>query len=122
MSAYRIRVYTGNLSPLEFAGSDANMYITLYGDNGSSDELSLDNAGNNFEQGAVDVFTVYAEELGDLKRVRIRHDNSLPLGGWYLERIEIRNEDTDGEWTFPCNRWLARDEDDGEIERVLDRA
>jgi hypothetical protein len=62
------------------------------------------------------------DELGDLKRVRIRHDNSLPLSGWYLERVEIRNEDTDAEWTFPCNRWLARDEDDGEIERVLDRA
>lgn len=122
MATYRVEVHTGNLNPLQGAGTDANVYITLYGTKGSSDELMLDNAANNFENGAVDLFALHLDELGDLRRVRIRHDNTLPLAGWYLDRVRIRNEDTDHEWVFPCNRWLARDEDDGEIERMLDAA
>jgi lipoxygenase homology domain-containing protein 1 len=122
MVTYRVNVYTGNLSPLAGAGTDANVYITMYGDKGSSDELSLDNASNNFEQGQVDTFSLQLEDLGDLHQVRIRHDNRFAFPGWYLDRIFIRNEDTDQEWNFPCNRWLARDEDDGEIDRVLDAA
>jgi hypothetical protein len=122
MSVYRVNVYTGNLSPLAGAGTDANVYITLYGDKASSDELSLDNAGNNFEQGAVDTFALYLGELGNIESIKVRHDNKFPFPGWYLDRVSIRNEDTDQEWTFPCNRWLARDEDDGEIERMLDAA
>ncbi|ELP62149.1 PLAT/LH2 domain-containing protein [Streptomyces turgidiscabies] len=122
MAIYRVNVHTGNLSPLAGAGTDANVYITLYGDKDGSDELNLDNAGNNFEQGAVDTFALHLADLGDLQRVRVRHDNKFPFPGWYLDRIFIRNEDTNQEWTFPCNRWLAQDEDDGEIERILDRA
>jgi PLAT/LH2 domain len=122
MPTYRVVVYTGNLSPGAFAGTDANVYITLYGSRRSSDELMLDNAANNFEQGAVDTFALHLAELGDLRKVKIRHDNSGLGPGWFLDRVEIRNEDTDDEWTFPCSRWLARDEDDGEIERELDAA
>jgi len=92
------------------------------GDQGSSDELMLRNAGNHFEQGAVDTFAPYLKDLGDLQRVRVRHDDKFPFPGWYLDRIFILNEDSDQDWTFLCNRWLAQDEDDGEIERVLDAA
>lgn len=121
MPTYRVTVHTGNLGVGGFAGTDANVYITLYGAD-SSDELMLDNAENNFESGKVDVFALHLKELGDLKQIRIRHDNKNPLAGWFLDRVHIRNEGTDKEWTFPCNRWLARDEDDGEIERMLDLA
>jgi hypothetical protein len=122
MSTYRVTVYTGNLSPAAGVATGANVYVTLYGDQGSSDEVVLDNAGNNFAQGAVDTFMIRIDDLGDLVRLRVRHDNKFPFPGWYLDRIFIRNEDLDQEWTFPCNRWLAPDEDDGEIERVLNAA
>jgi hypothetical protein len=122
MSTYRVLVYTGNLSPGAFAGTDANVYMTLYGAKASSDEVMFDNAGNRFEQGAVDTFALHLAELGDIQKIKIRHDNKFLAPGWYLERVEIRNEDSDREWTFPCQRWLARDEDDGEIERTLDAA
>ncbi len=122
MATYRVEVHTGNLGIEAGAGTDANVYITIYGNKGSSDELMLDNAANNFERGAVDVFALNLKELGDIQRVRVRHDNKFPLPGWFLDRVRIRNEDTDEEWIFPCNRWLARDEDDGEIERMLDAA
>ncbi len=37
---------------------------------------ALDNAKNNFERGKEDVFTLQSADLGELKRVRISHDNS----------------------------------------------
>lgn len=36
-----------------------------------------------------DVFTVTAVDLGILKKLRIRHDNSGPGAGWFLDRVEI---------------------------------
>jgi hypothetical protein len=92
-TTYRITVVTG--TP-EGAGTDADVYITLYGSNGNSGERELDNGDDNFENGNTDVFI--------------------------LDRIVVHNEATDQEWTFPCARWLARDEDDGQIDRLLDAA
>lgn len=37
----------------------------------------------------VDVFTIKAIDLGELKKLRIRHDNSGASPSWFLERVEI---------------------------------
>lgn len=37
----------------------------------------------------VDVFTIKAVDLGELKKLRIRHDNSGASPSWFLERVEI---------------------------------
>jgi hypothetical protein len=117
---YRITVDTGDMG---LAGTDANVFITLFGPAGATDELMLDTQRNNFEQNSTDVFSIDTQnDLGALQRVRIRHDNTLPGAGWYLQSIRIHNEDTNQEWTFPCERWLAVDEDDGRIDRMLDGA
>lgn len=36
-----------------------------------------------------DVFVVTAIDLGILKKLRIRHDNTQPYSSWYLDRVEI---------------------------------
>lgn len=36
-----------------------------------------------------DVFTVTAIDLGPLKKLRIRHDNSGSYSSWYVDRVEI---------------------------------
>lgn len=36
-----------------------------------------------------DVFIVTAVELGTMKKLRIRHDNSSSYPSWYLDRVEI---------------------------------
>lgn len=36
-----------------------------------------------------DVFTVTCVDLGLLKKLRIRHDNSHAHSSWYLDRVEI---------------------------------
>lgn len=40
----------------------------------------------NFQE---DVFIVTAIDLGSLKKLRIRHDNTEPYSAWYLDRVEI---------------------------------
>ena len=48
MSRYKVTTYTGNKRG---AGTDANVTVTLFGDQGDSGEKPLDNKKNNFEQG-----------------------------------------------------------------------
>jgi PLAT/LH2 domain len=101
------------------AGTDSSVYITLHGENGSSSETLLDTGGNNFENGQTDVFHIVARDLGNLQRVTIRHDDKGIGSGWLLDRVVVHNEKTGLEWIFPCGRWLARNEDDGQISRAL---
>lgn len=37
----------------------------------------------------------------------------------FLDKVFIINETTSQRWIFPCNRWLAKREDDGKTERTL---
>jgi len=119
---YRIEIHTGSRSPGSFASTDANVYLTLLGTRATSDELVLESAGTRFGQDSLDEFTHQLADLGDITRIRVRHDNCGLGPGWFLEAITIRHEDTAQRWDFPCHRWLARHEDDGEIERTLDAA
>ena len=39
--------------------------------------------------------------------------------GWFLLTVLIEDEETLEKFTFPCERWLAKDEDDGSLMREL---
>ena len=39
--------------------------------------------------------------------------------GWLLQSIQVEDEETLEKFTFPCERWLAKDEDDGSLMREL---
>ncbi|XP_048065057.1 lipoxygenase homology domain-containing protein 1 isoform X2 [Megalobrama amblycephala] len=116
-NTYEVSVFTGNMMG---AGSDANVFINIYGENGDTGERRLrkSNHLNKFERGQEDTFSITAVELGPLKKLRIRHDNSHQ-SAWYLDRVEIVDTKDDTTYYFPCNRWLAVDEDDGQIAREL---
>ena len=52
---------------------------------------------------------------------RIGHDNKGFLGGaWYLDRVHVHSESVGKNWSFVHGRWLAKNEDDGKLERMLD--
>ena len=120
MPSYRIEVYTGQATPGVAAATDANVFVTLYGNRASSEELRASNGHGRFGLTGRDTVTVHLCDLGDVGRVHVRHDNTGVAPGWFLDRVVVRDEDRGREWTFPCQRWLARHEDDGEIERVID--
>ena len=58
-----------------------------------------------------------------IEKIRIGHDNKGITPGWHLDKVEVRRLQEDGEtsttYTFPCKRWLAKDEDDGSVVREL---
>uniref|UniRef100_A0A8B9DWA1 Lipoxygenase homology domains 1 n=1 Tax=Anser cygnoides TaxID=8845 RepID=A0A8B9DWA1_ANSCY len=118
-NTYEVHVLTGNVWG---AGTDSNVFLSIYGvgrgDTGER-QLKRSNNLNKFEKGQVDVFTIKAIDLGELKKLRIRHDNSGGSPSWFLERVEIVDLKESTTYYFPCQRWLAVEEDDGQIVREL---
>jgi len=114
---YRIVVRTGTRSG---AGTDSNVYLTMYGPEQVSREILLYNSHDAFEYGNEDRFSVETADVGELKAIRVRHDNTGFRPGWLLDHVLIIRETPPiQEWLFLCKRWLAVDEDDGEISRLL---
>jgi hypothetical protein len=62
---------------------------------------------------------VQASDLGQLKKIRVGHDNSSLGPAWFLEKVVITNQASQQQWFFLCGKWLAKDEDDGQIIREL---
>ena len=58
------------------AGTDANVFIQVYGDKGTTKEIPLDNPQNNFERAKTDMFGFESPDLGTMKKLRVWHDNS----------------------------------------------
>ena len=87
-TTYTIRVHTGDVKG---AGTDANVYLYLYGEQGDSGRLELrksETYRNPFERNRIDVFTRELMDIGNLKRVVVGHDNSGLLGGaWFLDKV-----------------------------------
>lgn len=70
---YKVSVRTGDKRG---AGTDANVYIILHGENGSTGKYTLESGGNNFERGKVDVFGIESFDVGDLTKITIGHDGA----------------------------------------------
>lgn len=104
---YEIKIITGKR---RFSGTDANVYIKLYGDRGESTELiKLDNPNiDDFEVGSVDVYKVECASIGRIDKIYIEHDNSGARAGWYLEKIIIYDEEKI--YNFSANEWLSQRE------------
>uniref|UniRef100_D3YUR7 Lipoxygenase homology domain-containing protein 1 n=1 Tax=Mus musculus TaxID=10090 RepID=D3YUR7_MOUSE len=118
-NTYEVQVITGNVPK---AGTDANVYLTIYGEEyGDTGErpLKKSDKSNKFEQGQTDTFTIYAIDLGALTKIRIRHDNTGNRPGWFLDRVDITDVNNETTYYFPCQRWLAVEEDDGQLSREL---
>jgi len=87
---YTVTVFTGDKV---WAGTDANVFVTMTGEFGDSGERELRDSGNvnKFEKNQEDAFTVTAVELGRLKKLKIRHDNKGGGAAWYLDRVEVED-------------------------------
>ncbi|CAJ0958666.1 unnamed protein product [Ranitomeya imitator] len=102
------------------AGTDANVFITMYGSNGDSGKHALKQKMRNlFERGKTNRFYIETLDLGEVKKVRVEHDNSGLSAGWLLERVEVTNSATGVTTIFPCSKWLDKKRGDGEIWREL---
>ena len=118
MATYSITVHTG---PQGLGGPDiaSDVHLTLFGTKGTSPEVDLGRR-RGLTSGGATTYQVALTDLGDIQRARVRHDDTGVGPGCYLDRIVVRAGGTLQEWTFPCERWLARHADDGATERTLD--
>ncbi len=118
------------------AGTDSNVFIQIYGADGKTEEVPVNNRTDNFERGKEDVFKIEADDVGPIYKVRIGHDGGGMNAGWMLESLSIQRHDKLSrrsvrsssremsredveEVFFLVNRWFAKDEDDGQIVREL---
>ena len=87
LSDYEIVTVTGDRA---LAGTDSNVFITIYGKTGATQKMHLKaKNANTFQQGRSDTFKVHANCVGPLKRIRIEHDNKGLAPGWFLERVRL---------------------------------
>ncbi|KAL9978718.1 hypothetical protein ACROYT_G016268 [Oculina patagonica] len=118
-TSYHLAVKTGDMA---LAGTDANVYFQLIGDEGETEKIQLRQGGKaekRFEKGRVDKFIVETVDVGKVQKLRIGHDNNGSAPGWFLEEVAVDVPAHAEHCVFPCQRWLAKNEDDGKIERDL---
>jgi hypothetical protein len=101
---------------IDDAGTDADVRIQLFGEKWQSSSVLLDNADSNFEQGDTDTFPLAGIPAGDIRKMKLWHDDTGEKPGWYVEDVRLTVDDGCGQrrqQTFPVRRWLASDEGDG---------
>ncbi|XP_034562845.1 polycystic kidney disease 1 like 1 [Notolabrus celidotus] len=119
---YALTVHTGLCSA---ARMSAKVYIVLKGEEGSSQTKELQVPGYTlFRQNSQDTFILSAaDNLGALCGIHIWHDNTGPSPSWYLKHVEVsevnRGSVEGRAWLFVSLCWLAVNEGDGRVERML---
>lgn len=142
---YNVSVRTGDMFG---AGTDASVFLTVFGDLGDTGERKLaksESNKNKFERGQVsqegsgmpagssidwneslllfkpqvDKFTIEAVDLGEVFKIRVRHDNSLMGADWYLDQVEVLDTETEEVYMFLCERWLSTKREDKRVDRTF---
>lgn len=117
MKDYVVEVYTGNESR---AGTNANVFLTLFGEFGDTGEKALlksQTHTDKFERNQMDRFVIQAADLGRVFKAVVRHDDSGFSSDWFLDKIKVG--DGRESYLFNCERWLSKSKEDKAIERTL---
>jgi hypothetical protein len=83
---YRWEIRTGDTW---YAGSDANVYLSIAGDKGSMKELELNDpdSNNDWEKGDVNHGVFETADLGMLTTGTLRHDGSGASPDWTVDYV-----------------------------------
>ncbi|KAL5257606.1 hypothetical protein ACHWQZ_G012505 [Mnemiopsis leidyi] len=93
------------------AQSTANAWVLLTGEKGDTGVYGLPRGES--------IVSLMTRNLGELRSLRVGHDNSGLSPGWCLDHILVENV-LNGHCTlFRCGGWLSRSSRDGSIERLL---
>ncbi|CAF1600363.1 unnamed protein product, partial [Didymodactylos carnosus] len=113
---YQIIVFTGHRRN---ARTKSKVYLIVSGDNDHTDIRPLDDSKRKiFQRGSIDAFVMSVPKpLGVLNYIRIWHDNSVD--GWFLKYIIVRDLQTNDNFHFICQQWLAIEKNDGSVDKLL---
>ncbi|XP_068225345.1 uncharacterized protein [Palaemon carinicauda] len=118
---YDVMVHTGHFPG---AGTKSKVQFLLVGDWNETDVRTLneDTKRPLLTRGASDHFILANDRpLGPLQYLRIWHDNSGKgkTASWYFAYMVVRDLQSGEEFQFICNTWLAVEEGDGLIDRLI---
>lgn len=106
---YRISIQTGVWLG---AGTTASVALILHGVEDSL-PIYLNNTDPNkqlFARGSVNTYWItLSENIGDIFKIKIWHNNAGTDPSWFLYDIVIDEEDSESSWYFLVNKWLAVD-------------
>ncbi|XP_058971580.2 lipoxygenase homology domain-containing protein 1 isoform X1 [Pocillopora verrucosa] len=92
----------------ENAGTDANVYFQMIGEDGETQEIDLKNKGKGyFHRGQLDRFRIRARDVGRLKMLRVGHDNSGSNSRWLLDEVVIFSLARGERYVFKGGRWIG---------------
>ncbi|XP_022806964.1 lipoxygenase homology domain-containing protein 1-like isoform X2 [Stylophora pistillata] len=92
----------------ENAGTDANVYFQMIGEDGETQEIDLKNKGKGyFHRGQLDRFRIRARDVGRLKMLRVGHDNSGSNSRWLLDEVVILSLARGERYVFKGGRWIG---------------
>ncbi|KAK3089545.1 hypothetical protein FSP39_004480 [Pinctada imbricata] len=117
---YMITVETGMRRG---GGTKSNVSFVLTGDDGDTGVRALDDdIRKGFPSGSARRFFMGTKTpLGPLTYLRIWHDNAGNMSeqSWFLNQVIVDDPQERQRYVFLCDRWMALEEDDGQIERVI---
>ncbi|KAM7424265.1 hypothetical protein PAMA_000551 [Pampus argenteus] len=118
---YLISVQTGHRKN---AGTSANVTVKLIGSVGESDTHNLTDPDKPvFERGAVDMFLLATPfPLGEVRNLRLQHDNSGGHPSWYINKVTIQDLQTHHVFHFLCGCWMSSDHGDGITKKTFNAA
>ena len=96
-------------SDLRLAGTDADVSIKLFGDDGALGPVVLTTASADiFQRGTEDEFMVSGAPMGKVSKLEIGHNNKGTSTSWHLDRVEVTCPDVSPEETlvFVCRQWF----------------
>jgi len=114
---YEITFYTNRGSN---SGTSAQVFINIVGSKGESGPLPLKDAERQvFIPGAVNSFLVMVpSDLGKIEHVRLWHDNSGYSPAWNLQKMTMRDLQSNESWIF-LGGWWAIDEGEFQIDKQV---
>lgn len=128
---WQVEVYTSKIGG---ASTSARVYMTLYGDQGKTGEVWLNEAYSTdenafFEQGSSKIFKFNLPHIGTPYKLRIRHDGTANSPNWHLDKVTsthlhysrmfimanlvylfqviVKHLPTKRSYFFTCDRWLT---------------
>jgi len=81
-------------SDMPAAGTDADVFVTLHGKQGTSPRIKLPSRPKDFLRGGEDTFRMELQALGDLVKLTVGHINSGRNPGWHLNHAKLLDEET----------------------------
>ena len=88
---YALTLCTSNVPA---AGTDADVFVTIHGKQGSSPRIKLPSRPEDFLRGGEDTFRMELHALGEIVKLTVGHNNMGSNPGWHVDHAELVDEET----------------------------